>query len=113
MQIRHRSLVNFLTSMQREPGITSVDTLLAVTTLSFDIAGLELYLPLTVGARMVIASGETARDGKQLLALMQRCEATVMQATPFTWRLLLQIWLEGQPEPQDPLRWRGLAGRTS
>ena len=97
VQIRHRSLVNFLTSMQREPGITSVDTLLAVTTLSFDIAGLELYLPLTVGARMVIASGETARDGKQLLALMQRCEATVMQATPFTWRLLLQSGWKGSP----------------
>src|SRR5581483_6667242 len=56
VEIQHRALVNFLSSMQREPGITAADTLLAITTLSFDIAGLEIFLPLTVGARVVIAS---------------------------------------------------------
>ena len=64
VQIQHGALVNFLISMQREPGITAADTMLAITTLSFDIAGLELFLPLTSGARVVIASSETARDGK-------------------------------------------------
>ena len=97
MQIQHCALVNFLTSMQREPGIASTDILLALTTLSFDIAGLELYLPLTVGARVVIAPTERTADGKQLSALMQRCGATIMQATPATWRLLLDSGWEGSP----------------
>ena len=97
VQIPHRALVNFLSSMQREPGITGGDTLLAVTTLSFDIAGLELFLPLTAGARVVIASSETARDGKQLLALMERFRVTIMQATPVTWRMLLDSEWHGSP----------------
>ncbi len=97
VQIQHRSLVNFLVSMQREPGITAQDTLLAVTTLSFDIAGLELYLPLTVGARVVIAPVETSQEGKQLSALMEHHEVTIMQATPVTWRLLLDSGWQGSP----------------
>jgi amino acid adenylation domain-containing protein len=95
VQISHRALVNFLISMQREPGITAKDSLLAITTLSFDIAGLELYLPLTVGARVVVASSEAATDGQQLVALMKECKPTVMQATPATWRMLLDSGWNG------------------
>jgi amino acid adenylation domain-containing protein len=95
VQIPHRALVNFLASMQREPGITAKDSLLAVTTLSFDIAGLELYLPLTVGARVVIASSEAASDGQQLVALMKEFKPTIMQATPATWRMLLDSGWSG------------------
>ncbi len=69
VQIPHRALVNFLKSMEREPGITPEDSLLAVTSLSFDIAGLELLLPLIVGARVTIASGEVAADGIRLANL--------------------------------------------
>jgi hypothetical protein len=80
--------------MRREPGFTDRDTLVAVTTLSFDIAGLELYLPLTVGGRLVIASREIASDGCRLGALITEVGATVMQATPATWRLFLEAdWL--------------------
>ena len=89
VQIPHAAVVNFLSSMSKQPGLTSADTLLAVTTLSFDIAGLELYLPLVVGARLVLASRETAQAGEQLAELMTRCGVTAMQATPATWRLLL------------------------
>ncbi|MEA2603267.1 MAG: hypothetical protein QOF89_4259 [Acidobacteriota bacterium] len=89
VQIPHAAVVNFLSSMSKQPGLTSADTLLAVTTLSFDIAGLELYLPLVVGARLVLASRETAQAGEELAALMARCGVTAMQATPATWRLLL------------------------
>ena len=89
VQIEHRSVVNFLTSMRQRPGLAADDALLAVTTLSFDIAGLELYLPLTVGGRVVIASSRAACDGEQLLATIEQNGATVMQATPVTWRLLL------------------------
>ena len=97
VQIQHRALVNFLTSMQLEPGIAASDTLLAITTLSFDIAGLELYLPLMVGARVVIAPGDTAKDGEALIALMKACGATIMQATPATWRMLLDSGWQGRP----------------
>ena len=75
--------------MQREPGLGTDDTLLAVTTLSFDIAGLELLLPLISGARVIIAGREVAVDGARLSSLLKRCGATVMQATPATWQLLL------------------------
>jgi amino acid adenylation domain-containing protein len=95
VQLRHRSVVNFLNSMRRELEITERDVLLAVTTLSFDIAGLELFLPLTVGARVVVASREVAMDATQLAAQLGRCGATMMQATPATWRLLLAAGWQG------------------
>jgi amino acid adenylation domain-containing protein len=85
----HRSVVNFVTSMVREPGLSSKDRLLAVTTLSFDIAVLELYAPLIVGARVVVASREVTLDGDLLGEAIESNEITVMQATPSTWRLLL------------------------
>jgi amino acid adenylation domain-containing protein len=90
VQVTHRSLVNFLESMRREPGMTSDDALLSVTTLSFDIAGLELYLPLLVGGRVVLASREEAADGERLRRRLVESGASVMQATPATWRLLLE-----------------------
>jgi amino acid adenylation domain-containing protein len=88
--VPHRAVVNFLTSMAREPGLTPDDVLVAVTTLSFDIAVLELQLPLTVGAMVVIASRDEAIDAHSLRALLTQRGATVMQATPATWRLLLE-----------------------
>jgi amino acid adenylation domain-containing protein len=97
VQVQHRALVNFLTSMQYEPGMKAEDVMLAITTLSFDIAGLELYLPLVVGACVVVASSKTARDGNQLLAFMKESKATIMQATPATWRMLLDSGWQGSP----------------
>ncbi|HEY9404140.1 MAG TPA: amino acid adenylation domain-containing protein [Pyrinomonadaceae bacterium] len=95
VRISHRAVVNFLTSMSLRPGLTSRDTLLAVTTLSFDIAGLELYLPLIKGARILLATGEMAADGARLLDAT--AGATIMQATPATWRLMLEAgWRPGQ-----------------
>jgi amino acid adenylation domain-containing protein len=96
--VPHHSVVNFLASVREEPGITASDVLLAVTTLSFDIAVLELYLPLTVGARVVIASREVASDGSALLAAVRAHGVTIMQATPSTWRLLLAAgWSRSEP----------------
>ena len=95
VQLEHRSVVNFLCSMQREPGFTSDDVLVAVTTLSFDIAGLEMYLPLLCGGRVVIASREATYDGRLLAELIDRSRATVMQATPATWRLLFESGWRG------------------
>jgi amino acid adenylation domain-containing protein len=90
VEVTHRALVNFLWSMADEPGISRDDALLAVTTLSFDIAALELYLPLVRGARVVIASHDDAVDGRRLLNLLRTSGANVMQATPATWTMLLK-----------------------
>jgi amino acid adenylation domain-containing protein len=98
VQITHQNVVNFLFSMQREPGLRASDSLLAVTTLSFDIAGLELYLPLITGAKIVLASRAEAADGRRLLDLMQRRKPTVMQATPATWRMLIEAGWKGSPK---------------
>jgi len=97
VQISHRALVNFLNSMLQAPGLTATDRLLAVTTLAFDIAGLELYLPLLVGAQVVIAPSEVAMDGEKLATYLQDAEITVMQATPATWQLLLAAGWPGKP----------------
>jgi amino acid adenylation domain-containing protein len=97
VEICHRALVNFLHSMRATPGMDARDTLLSVTSLSFDIFGLEIWLPLTVGAKVVIVPPEVAKDGRELAAAIERCGATVMQATPATWRLLLDAGWEGRP----------------
>jgi amino acid adenylation domain-containing protein len=95
--VPHRAVVNFLASMAREPGLTADEVLVAVTTLSFDIAVLELQLPLAVGATVVIAGRDEAMDGQALKGLLEQHRATVMQATPATWRLLLEAgWTGGR-----------------
>ncbi len=94
VQVTHGALANFLASMLREPGLAESDVLLAVTSLSFDIAGLELYLPLLAGARLEIASAELAADGARLAARMRESGVTVLQATPATWRMLLEAGWE-------------------
>ena len=97
VQVPHRALVSFLLSMAERPGLKPEDTLLAVTTLSFDIAALELLLPLIVGARVVIADRETASDGARLAAEIERVGVTVLQATPATWRMLIDSGWKGSP----------------
>ncbi|MEH2133322.1 MAG: amino acid adenylation domain-containing protein [Nostoc sp.] len=89
VQISHSAVSNFLSAMQQRPGITKQDTLLAITTISFDIAALEIFLPITVGASVVIARRDVTLDGRELFDLLVKFKATIMQATPATWRLLL------------------------
>jgi amino acid adenylation domain-containing protein len=93
--VEHGSVVNLLCSMRREPGLNREDALLSVTTLSFDIAGLEIYLPLISGARLVIANSKDVVDGNRLRDLLSKSKATFMQATPATWRLLLEAGWQG------------------
>lgn len=95
VQIPHRALSNFLCSMRERPGLSAADRLLAVTTLSFDIAGLELYLPLVVGATVVVCPRAVAVNGEELAGLMKASGATVMQATPTTWQMLLDTGWKG------------------
>ncbi|MDB6024686.1 MAG: amino acid adenylation enzyme/thioester reductase family protein [Verrucomicrobiales bacterium] len=97
VQIIQSAVVNFLLSMQCKPGLLRKDVLLAITTLSFDIAGLEIFLPLITGARLVIAPREVAGDGTLLSEQIEKSGISVMQATPATWRLLLQSGWQGCP----------------
>jgi len=88
VQIPHHAVNNFLNSMHRTLRISERDILLSVTSLSFDIAVLELFLPLVVGARVTIAGRDITSDGVLLLEKIKESGATVMQATPATWWLL-------------------------
>jgi amino acid adenylation domain-containing protein len=98
VKVPHRALVNFLTTMGETPGIESSDVLTAVTTLSFDIAGLELFLPLINGAKLHLVSRDTAADGLALIRSIEKCGATMMQATPGTWRIMLDAEWKGKPD---------------
>src|SRR4029077_15159119 len=82
VEVTNRSLVNLLMSMRDRPGLKDSDTLVSVTTLSVDIAALELFLPLICGARVVLVSSAVAQHGSELLERLNSCACTVMQATP-------------------------------
>ncbi|MDJ0695421.1 non-ribosomal peptide synthetase [Mastigocoleus sp. MO_188.B34] len=96
VMVTRRSLVNFLHSLYRESGLTADDVFVAVTTLSFDIAALELYLPLILGSTVVIASQEQVSNGQLLKKKLREVSATAMQATPVTWRLLVEADWQGK-----------------
>ncbi|MBH1934189.1 amino acid adenylation domain-containing protein [Streptomyces sp. AV19] len=103
VRVGHRALANFVCAMADAPGFTTGDRLLAVTTLCFDIAGLELHVPPATGGHVEIAPDGTAADGFALRALLERSRPTVLQATPATWRMLLDAGWQGPP-PDAPLR---------
>ncbi|WP_436866196.1 non-ribosomal peptide synthase/polyketide synthase [Bacillus fungorum] len=95
VQIRNDALTNYLLAANEHLELQEQDRFLAVTTISFDIAGMELYLPLMMGACVIIAKREEATNGECLAELLTTSEATVMQATPATWQMLLQAGWEG------------------
>ena len=97
VQLPHGALVNLLMSMREAPGLTAQDVLLSITTLSFDIASLELLLPLICGAQVVVAPAEATTDPHALIDLLERSGATVMQATPTTWKMLVEAGWAGRP----------------
>ena len=107
VEISHTAIVNLLTSMQAQPGFTAQDRLLAVTTVSFDIAALELFLPLISGGTVFIASREIAQDPSLLAEAIESSKCTVMQATPATWVALLRANWKG---PRSSRNLRVLCG---
>jgi amino acid adenylation domain-containing protein len=94
--ISHGALVNLLLSMQQKPGFANTDSLLAITTHSFDISELELCLPLICGGRLVIAAREDAADPRRLMKRLREANCTVMQGTPALWRGLVDSGWSGQ-----------------
>ncbi|MGH8060920.1 MAG: amino acid adenylation domain-containing protein [Pseudoxanthomonas sp.] len=104
VRVPQRAVVNFLESMKSKPGFDASTRIAAVTTLSFDIAVLELLMPLAVGGEVVLVSREDAADGRALRALCERHKVNTLQATPLTWRLLLESgWRGGR-------QWKALCG---
>ncbi|QEG22142.1 non-ribosomal peptide synthetase [Mariniblastus fucicola] len=111
VQVPHGSVVNFLYAMQQTPGFDKTDSVLAVTTLSFDIAVLELYLPTISGGQVVIVDSVTAADGAKLAERLEADDISLLQATPATWRMMieagwngkrdLKVLCGGEPMPQD------------
>lgn len=98
VQIAHHSLVNVMMSLQKTPGITSEDKVLAIATISFDIAGVDIYLPLSNGAELVLADSLTAKDGRAVLDIVRNNGISILQATPYTWRMMLEVgWEEKLP----------------
>ena len=97
VEVEHGNLANFLLTMRERPGLSRRDVLLAVTTVTFDIAGLELWLSLTVGASVIIASRDQVMDAHELMNVLEESRVTVMQATPATWRMLLAAGWRGNP----------------
>ncbi|MEI6050238.1 MAG: amino acid adenylation domain-containing protein, partial [Bacteroidota bacterium] len=89
VKVQHQAVVNFLNSMAKKPGFSKEDSLLAVTTLSFDISVLEVFMPLSFGGKLVVADTDDIFDGDKLSALLNLHGITVMQATPATWNILL------------------------
>jgi amino acid adenylation domain-containing protein len=113
VEVSHRSLVNLLASMQTAPGFGPNDVLLAITPISFDISALELFLPLISGGVVAIASREEVQDPHLLASAIKRSGCSVMQATPATWRTLLQSgWRNARPSPtkNSPRTLRALCG---
>ncbi|MEV0981877.1 amino acid adenylation domain-containing protein [Streptomyces sp. NPDC049915] len=118
--VTHGALANFLCSMAQRPGLPDGATLVAVTTVAFDIAALELFLPLTLGGHVVIATPEESRDPRALAGLIQSTRASALQATPATWRMLrsdgwrppddFTLLCGGEPLPPDLACWFGDCG---
>jgi len=97
VQVFHGAVVNLLWAMREQPGIQAGDCLFAITTLSFDLAGPDLWLPLAFGARIIVVPREVVTAGELLLAELRASGATLMQATPSTWRMLIDAGWEGSP----------------
>ncbi len=97
VEVQHCSVINLLYAIQSHVQLSADDSLLAITTLSFDIAALELYLPLLTGSRLILASHQQTSDPLMLRDLLIQAKPTLLQATPVTWRMLLDAGWAGSP----------------
>ena len=98
VEISHGAAANFLSSLHKyEPGCNQHERLLAITTISFDMSALELWLPLLSGCTLIIANASAVKDPRELISLMKRHRVTVLQATPATWTMLLESGWKGKP----------------
>jgi len=95
--VSHRALVNLLSGLAPQLGVTDRDTVASFTTLCFDIGIFEVLLPLVTGGRLVVLPSELAAYGRRLASRLEACGPTVVQATPATWSLLVDAGWQGHP----------------
>jgi amino acid adenylation domain-containing protein len=121
VRVTHRALTNLLSGVSPELPLETSDVFLATSTISFDISAFEIFAPLIAGAQLVIARRSEAADGELLSSAIREVGATVLQATPSGWRILLEAGWDGQPglkmltagEPLDRTLARNLLARGS
>eukprot|EP01025_Chloroclados_australasicus_P060839 TRINITY_DN786_c0_g1_i7.p1 TRINITY_DN786_c0_g1~~TRINITY_DN786_c0_g1_i7.p1 ORF type:complete len:2036 (-),score=275.34 TRINITY_DN786_c0_g1_i7:531-6638(-) len=100
VQIKHYAIVNFLEAMRKSYGFVAADKMLAVSTVCFDVAGLELYMPLIAGGSVLVAKKDQAQDPSVLAQLIKDFDITFMQATASHWRMLVRNGWEGKQDLQ-------------
>lgn len=98
VEVSHSNVVNMLRSFAKAPGISEKDSLLAITTISFDISVLELFLPLTVGGKSIVLDSTTSADGSKLIQKLSELKPSWMQATPATWKMLIDSGWQGSAD---------------
>jgi amino acid adenylation domain-containing protein len=121
VKVHHEAIVNLTESMSGKPGIRENDILLAVVTLSFDMSLFELFMPISNGATVVIASAQETTDGQALIKLIDEYDITMLQATPSLWHLLLASGWKGKKdlrafcggEPLTPVLLRQILPRVA
>ncbi|WP_116772100.1 non-ribosomal peptide synthetase [Maribacter litoralis] len=89
--VTHKNLVNLLYSILEKPGVQNTDKVISITSISFDIAGFELYASLLKGAQLILTDEETSKDPRLLLEVLETEEITLMEATPATWQMLIDV----------------------
>ncbi len=95
--VTHRALTNLISNCTAELPLEADDIVLATTTISFDISAFEIFAPLISGAHLVVANRSEAINGERLSEVIRAVNATVLQATPSGWRILLESGWAGQP----------------
>jgi amino acid adenylation domain-containing protein len=108
VEVTHGGVVNYLLSINGVLGISERDVFMAVTTLSFDICAFDLFSPLAAGGKVLLIDRQTACDGVRLRLSLEQSDATILQATPATWRMLIDSGWR-QPASESPLErdtWR-------
>ncbi len=98
VRLPHRALANLMASLAVTPGLWAEDVMVGVTTPAFDLSVPDWFLPAWVGAHLVVVGAETALDADALGARLAGVAATVMDATPATWRLLIESGWSGSPD---------------
>jgi amino acid adenylation domain-containing protein len=97
VEVGHRALTNVICDVARRCDVSTADVVIASSAITFDVAATELYAPLIAGGHVVMASVEEVRTGFELVALAKRVGATLMQATPTLWRMLLEAGFSSHP----------------
>lgn len=89
VMIEHRNVLNFVRGITDRIDMHIDDTMLCLTTISFDIFVLETILPLLNEQKVVMASTSAQNDPNAILGLIESHHVNLLQITPSHLQLLL------------------------